>query len=1494
MLKLKKRILSVIMASCIFCQQTQLLFAAVEYEGNYKGTVIYGDADNDGDIDADDFSMVLQIANESVTADERTKMASDVLHNGTVDAADALAISKYVNGSYIIDPIASGYCGTNVKWSLSADYKLTISGTGKMTDFTDNSMPWYNYKGNIKSVEIDKGVTRIGNFAFYGCRALTSVTISDGVTSIGSSAFSGCRSLTSITIPDSVTSIGYSAFAKCRSLTSITIPNRVTGIGYSAFYGCSGLTSITIPDSVTGIGTYAFSACSGLTSITIPDSVTSIGSYAFNGCSGLTSITIPDSVTSVGSNAFSGCNSLKSITISNGVMSIAPYVFEGCSGLTSVTIPDSVTSIGNAAFYCCNGLTSITIPDSVTSIGNVAFHGCSSLTSITIPDSVTSISSDSFNYVKNATIYCVKGSTADDTSLYDSTCTIEYIVPESDFTFDSSTGTITKYTGSGGDIEIPQTIGGVDVRSIGINAFYGCEGLESVIIPGSVTNVGDFAFALCHNLKNIVISDGVKSIGDSAFFSCGIESVNIPKSVISMAGNPFGNCTNLNSINVAGNNMVYKSIGGIVYSKDDNEIVAYPAGKSGSFSIPTSVTFIGAHAFEGCVGLSNVTIPTGVVKIGVCAFGLCDGLTSINIPNGVTDIDAWAISNCSGLKSITIPDSVTNIGVGAFSVCGALTDITLPNGVTDISDELFYYCNSLKNITITGNVTGVGEYAFEYVKNAVIYCKKNSAVDDISLYDSSCTIKYIDTYTISYDSNGGSGTFEPQIKGYYEELKLNSSSPTRAGYLFKGWTKSASATTAEYQPGDTFNENVDTTLYAVWQEIPTVSAPTVTVTNIDGGKRITITSATSGSTIYYTLDGSTPTVNSTKYTGAIDIKYAYNNTVKAIAVKADYDNSSVTSKPVSVTKLSSPTASLADGTVLKAAANITLSAENGTIYYTLDGTTPSTNSNVYTSALTVQPGTTLKTLAATAGCATSDTAEYNYLSKVYTIGVDNYSFTNDRVSFGYPVGYQISPAIFEEVLGTGRGIQEWKNWALWRGSCYGLSATSALFYNGTLNLSDYTETKNLYSLSSWEHYSEFTTLIEKYQVVQFDLNLVCQRIGNDGNMRFGKKSHVNDKDKNDFSNIISALKNIDEEPIVIVLADNAGHGHAILPYRVEEITAGTEYDVYVYDSQYPQNDNCIIKLYKDDFEYGRYTNFSYNTVSDIINAMNSHTVNNNVMSVVINSASEDIVITDGNDNEIEELDMYRADYTDTDMEYAGFVEYNLPVGNYVIKNNGDSLNGFSVSVSAYNDYKIAEIQSFDDDDEISIINNAGNQTFALQIKSNAVDYMKVFVFNNICGGKSIETKGTLLSVSENSAYWLARTNGSTVYTNGEDKGNSISKVEAAYGGNIQDGISLEMKNVPSYSMATRSISGDCSLYVYNNTNELTSGRLHIGIYSKDGKKQAATLYTSDVLLTPGTNYINMGTVNYGLPNDHYVLKAFLWDSYDSMQPKTDCISETIK
>ena len=85
----------------------------------------------------------------------------------------------------------SGTCGPNLKWHLTDNGVLTISGKGEMYEYSSGiGAPWDNY--NIKQIIIADGITTIGGGAFRDCRALTSVTIPNSVTTIGEYAFYNC------------------------------------------------------------------------------------------------------------------------------------------------------------------------------------------------------------------------------------------------------------------------------------------------------------------------------------------------------------------------------------------------------------------------------------------------------------------------------------------------------------------------------------------------------------------------------------------------------------------------------------------------------------------------------------------------------------------------------------------------------------------------------------------------------------------------------------------------------------------------------------------------------------------------------------------------------------------------------------------------------------------------------------------------------------------------------------------------------------------------------------------------------------------------------------------------------------------------------------------------------------------------------------------------------------------------------------------------------
>lgn len=106
----------------------------------------------------------------------------------------------------------------------------------------------------------------------------------------------------------------------------------------------------------------------------------------------------------------------------------------------------------------------------------------------------------------------------------------------------------------------------------------------------------------------------------------------------------------------------------------------------------------------------------------------------------------------------------------------------------------------------------------------------------------------VNTYTVSYDANGGSGAPTAQAKTHGTALTLSSTKPTRTGYTFLGWAASKTATSAQYQPGGSYTANAAVTLYAVWKENAPTYATTLTVSSATAsqGKEVSLNVSLAG------------------------------------------------------------------------------------------------------------------------------------------------------------------------------------------------------------------------------------------------------------------------------------------------------------------------------------------------------------------------------------------------------------------------------------------------------------------------------------------------------------------------------------------------------------------------------------------------------------------------------------------------------------------------
>ncbi|MDE5679906.1 MAG: leucine-rich repeat domain-containing protein, partial [Lachnospiraceae bacterium] len=297
--------------------------------------------------------------------------------------------------------------------------------------------------------------------------------------------------------------------------------------------------------------------------------------------------------------------------------------------------------------------------------------------------------------------------------------------PETDFKVADVQGgvSITGYLGSGGQVNIPEKIGGKPVVEIGFMAFYEAE-LTGVTIPDTVVRIDEAAFSNTL-LVSVVVPDSVKEMEQAVFMNCTeLENITFPANLTEIANNMIQGCEKLTSV-----------------------------------EIPDGVTQIGQFAFSGCTGISNITLPDNMRQIHKWTFFNCDDITVTyngvsytfneledlcNVINGTADTnsapdvvdseseeaaelkpedvfyfsevdggvrldevaDAGYLGVSFGYGSdgvVKIPneingETVIEIESGALACCFNVTGFEIPSGVRKIGSRAFWGCDNLEEI----------------------------------------------------------------------------------------------------------------------------------------------------------------------------------------------------------------------------------------------------------------------------------------------------------------------------------------------------------------------------------------------------------------------------------------------------------------------------------------------------------------------------------------------------------------------------------------------------------------------------------------------------------------------------------------------------------------------------------------------------------------------------------------------------------------------------
>lgn len=333
---------------------------------------------------------------------------------------------------------------------------------------------------------------------------------------------------------------------------------------------------------------------------------------------------------------------------------------------------------------------------------------------------------------------------------------------------------------------------------------------------------------------NYTVEDGIVNIESRAFANCNrMEQIYIPDSVRYIAPNAFENCKNLVSIHVSENNLFYKSIDGILYTKNLAKILLYPAGKQGTeFYLDNTTHTIEKAAFAGQQYIQNIYL-NKVSEIRDMAFKEANSLQNILNHDNINKVGAdvftgtkWLDNATANLilgnvfikyyesngSSYTLPESITSIashafdsatfnninfsnnlnfiGSYAFNNCVNLEKILIPRNVITIDDNAFANCINLHEVAVLNLIPPVlgADVFINNAKNRLFYIPSLLIPDyeeniNWDIYSNSFDVKKI---TIHFDSNGATANFDNIEVDYYSFIS-NLPYISRTNYLFRGW-----------------------------------------------------------------------------------------------------------------------------------------------------------------------------------------------------------------------------------------------------------------------------------------------------------------------------------------------------------------------------------------------------------------------------------------------------------------------------------------------------------------------------------------------------------------------------------------------------------------------------------------------------------------------------------------------------------------------------------
>lgn len=265
---------------------------------------------------------------------------------------------------------------------------------------------------------------------------------------------------------------------------------------------------------------------------------------------------------------------------------------------------------------------------------------------------------------------------------------------------------------------------------------------------------------VCPLQKNgvLTVADGTEKIGRKSVIGCQkITQIVLPASVKTIQNGAFGGNISCTGYVVDPANVSFTSVDGILYSKDQKRLIAYPAGKKETeFQVPEGVERIEDTAFMGNPYLETVTLASTTNYVGNSAFQDCTALETCRTTAKLEILGADALRGCAALAESDLREGLLYMGENIFVDTDSLSVVTIPQSVLDLSGDF----NSLsgKKIIIY-RYSEIGDIYFSWTK-------KYRSAYDVTVKDG---IK-IEKKTVSTKVGAGKG--KPDTSWYREGKKV--------------------------------------------------------------------------------------------------------------------------------------------------------------------------------------------------------------------------------------------------------------------------------------------------------------------------------------------------------------------------------------------------------------------------------------------------------------------------------------------------------------------------------------------------------------------------------------------------------------------------------------------------------------------------------------------------------------------------------------------------